>query len=91
MHCVAMYILGPLPMTLHSNKYVLVVGDYFPKWTEAFATADMETATIACVLVNELISRYGAPTHLHTDQSRSFESSLIKLICWLTETRNQMA
>ena len=64
-------------MTPCSNKYVLVVGDYFTKWTEAFAIPDMEIATIAHVLVNEFISRFGAPTHLHTDQGRSFESSLI--------------
>ena len=50
MHCVAMDILGPLPMTPRSNKYVLVVGDYFTKftkWTKAFAIADMETATVS--------------------------------------------
>eukprot|EP00731_Ephydatia_muelleri_P002477 Em0001g2477a len=40
----------------------------------------METATIARVLVNEFISWFGAQTHLHTDQGRSFESSLIKEI-----------
>ena len=62
---------------------MLVVGDYFTKWTEAFPIPDMETATIARVLVNEFISRFGAPSHLHTDQGRSFESSLIKEICRL--------
>ena len=48
---VAMDILGPLPITPRQNKYVLVVGDYFTKWTEAFPIPDMETATIARVLV----------------------------------------
>ena len=78
-----MDILGPLPITPRQNKYVLVVGDYFTKWTEALPIPDMETATIARVLVNEFISRFGAPSHLHTDQGRSFESSLIKEICTL--------
>ena len=83
MQRVAMDILGPLPLTPRSNKYVLVIGDYFTKWTEAFAIPDMETVTVARVFVNEFVSRFGAPTHLHTDQGRSFESSLIKELCQL--------
>eukprot|EP00731_Ephydatia_muelleri_P003480 Em0001g3480a len=38
MQRVAMDILGPLPLTPRSNKYVLVIGDYFTKWTEALKT-----------------------------------------------------
>ena len=62
---VAMDILGPLPITPRQNKYVLVVGDYFTKWTEAFPIPDMATATIARVLVNEFISRFGAARALN--------------------------
>ena len=36
MQRVAMDILGPLPVTARENKYVLVVGDYFTKWVEAY-------------------------------------------------------
>eukprot|EP00731_Ephydatia_muelleri_P008580 Em0004g918a len=59
----------------------LGVGKVLEKWTEAFAIPDMETVTVARVFVNEFVSRFGAPTHLHTDQGRSFESSLIKELC----------
>ena len=31
---IAMDILGPLPETPRGNKYILVLGDYFTKWTE---------------------------------------------------------
>ena len=27
------YIIGPLPVTPRGNRYILVVGDYFTKWT----------------------------------------------------------
>ena len=56
MQRVAMDILGPLPLTPRSNKYVLVIGDYCTKWTEAFAIPDMETVTVARVFVNEFVS-----------------------------------
>ena len=44
---VAMDILGPLPLTDRGNKYVLVVGDYFTKWVEAYPMSNMEAGTVA--------------------------------------------
>jgi hypothetical protein len=34
---------------------ILVVGDYFTKWKEAFAIRDMEAVTVARCVVNEVI------------------------------------
>ena len=61
MQCIAMDILGPLPLTPCSNKYILVIGDYFTKWTEAFPMSDMKAGTVAKLFVNEFVVRYGAP------------------------------
>ena len=36
MQIVAVDILGPLPQTNSGNKYILVAGDYFSKWVEAY-------------------------------------------------------
>ena len=44
---VAMDILGPLPETDRGHKYVLVIADYFTKWTEALPMPDMEARTVA--------------------------------------------
>ena len=44
---IAMDIVGPLPLTPRGNQYILVVGDYFTKWKEAFPLADMEASSIA--------------------------------------------
>ena len=60
-----MDILGPLPTTVHGNKYVLVVGEYFTKRMEAYPMPDSEATTVARLLVNEFIRRFGVPEQLH--------------------------
>lgn len=78
---VAMDILGPLPETERGNKYVLVVGDYFTKWIESYPLPNQEAETVARVLVEEFICRYGIPKELHSDQGRNFESKLMAEMC----------
>eukprot|EP00731_Ephydatia_muelleri_P033694 Em0035g31a len=72
---VAMDIMGPLPETSRGNKYILVIADYFTKWSEAYPIPNMEAITVAKCLVNEFICRFGVPEQLHSDQGRNFEIS----------------
>jgi len=78
---IAVDVSGPFPVTLSGNRFILVVGDYFSKWTEAFAIPNQESVTIADTLVREWISRYGVPGELHSDQGRNFESSIFQGVC----------
>ena len=80
---IALDIMGPMPTTESGNKYILVVGDYFTKWKEAFAIPNQEAKTIAEKLVKEVISRYGAPEKIHSDQGRNFEAQLFQEMCVL--------
>ena len=82
-----MDILGPLPLTENGNKYILVIGDYFTKWKEAYPMKNMEATTVARILVHEFICRFGIPEHLHTDQGRNFEAEIIKEICKLLDIK----
>ena len=77
----ALDIMGPLPLSSSGNKYILVVEDYFTKWTEAFALPDQEAITIARVMVDDVFSRWGVPMYLHSDQGKNFESVLFKEVC----------
>ncbi|KRY55012.1 Retrovirus-related Pol polyprotein from transposon [Trichinella britovi] len=80
---VGMDILGPLEKTPSGNRYVLVLTDYFTKWTAAFPLANMEASTVAKVLVEKYIAYFGAPDYLPSDQGRSFEASLVLEMCQL--------
>ena len=83
----AVDVLGPFPATETGNKYVLVVGDYFTKWTEAYAVPNQEAKTLARKIVDEFVCRFGAPEILHSDQGRNFESTLFKEMCTMLDIR----
>ena len=78
-------ILGQLPETGNGNKYILVVSDYYTKWTESFAMSNMEASTVAKILVEEVIARYGVPNSIHSDQGSQFEASLFSQMCELLQ------
>uniref|UniRef100_A0AAR2LYA0 Integrase catalytic domain-containing protein n=1 Tax=Pygocentrus nattereri TaxID=42514 RepID=A0AAR2LYA0_PYGNA len=78
-------IVGPLPTTSRENRYILVIADYFSKWCEAFALKKQEADTVARVVVEQFILRWGTPKSIHTDQGKNFESALFREICDLLE------
>eukprot|EP00117_Sycon_ciliatum_P026749 scpid51688/ scgid5115/ Gypsy retrotransposon integrase-like protein 1 len=61
---VGMDIMGPLPVTPRGNRYILVVGDYFTKWYEAFPLPDIRAETVARYFVDGFVCRYGAPNNI---------------------------
>ena len=80
---VALDILGPLPDLDHGNKYLLIIGDYFSKWTEAYVIPNQEATTVARVLVEEFVARFGIPRQIHSDQGRNFKSKVFQEMCKL--------
>ena len=82
---VATDILGPFPQSSSGNRYILLVGDYFTRWIEAYAIPEFSAKTVAEKLVHEFFSRFGTPFDLHSDQGRNYEASLFKEVCRLLE------
>lgn len=84
---IAMDVAGPFPVTDQGNKYILVVMDYFSKWPEAYAIPNQEAETVARVVTDNWISRFGVPLELHSDQGRNFESRVFRKVCELLGIR----
>ena len=78
---VAMDILGPLPEIAAGNQSVLVVGDYFSKWIEAYPIPNERAETFARKITEEWIARQGYPETLHSDQGPNFESKVMSEVC----------
>ena len=78
---IAVDILGPLPETNDGNKYILVIADYFTKWTEAYPMKTADAESVATILVEQFISKFGLPRQIHSDQGRQFESILFQALC----------
>ena len=83
MQIVATDILGPFPESTNGNNYILVVGDYFTRWVEAYAIRNQEAVTVANKLTNEFFFRFSPAEQLHSDQGRQFESQVIAEVCKL--------
>nr|XP_022300726.1 uncharacterized protein LOC111108932 [Crassostrea virginica] len=76
MERIATDILEEFLVTGKGNRYILVVSDYFYKWSEAIPMPNMEAKTVAKLVVEEVICRFGVPVSIHSDQGRQYESLL---------------
>lgn len=85
MERIASDIVGPLPETPRKNMFILVVSDYFTKWTESYPIPNQEATTVAEKLVSEFICRFGIPRNLQSDQGTNFESRVFAEICKLLD------
>ena len=74
-------VIGPLPTTERGNKYIVMMVDHGSKWTEAFATGDVTSKTIASLIFENIICRFGPPKKLHSDRGSNFLSRVLKKLC----------
>ena len=77
---IAMDILDVYDPTPDGFRYILVIADYFSKWTEAFPIKEKCKDTVADVLVDKIILRFGMPLVIHSDQGREFEKWIDEII-----------
>jgi len=75
--------MGPLTQSSSGNRYIVVITDLFSKWVEAFPIKLTDSETLAQILVDEVICRYGVSSYLHSDQGANLTSNLMASLCKL--------
>lgn len=73
----AIDIVGPLPITVNGNRFILTTQDDLTKYSFARSIPNHEASTVANVLV-QFITMFGIPETILSDQSTDFTSSVIK-------------
>ena len=73
--------VGPVKKTLHIGKrYILVAIDYAIKWVEARALRTNSAQETAQFLYEAILTRFGCPLHLVSDQGSYFLNGTIQVL-----------
>ena len=56
----------------YGKKYLIIFGDYFTKWVEAYLVADWTKEIIVSLLLEEFVCCCGMPVLFHSDNGTNF-------------------
>ena len=74
-------IVGPFPKVMGNKKYLLVGTDYFTKWIEAEPLANIRDVDAKRFVWKNIITRFGIPHVLISDNDLQFDSKMFKRYC----------
>ena len=69
---------GPYPTTMSGNKYTVAFVDWYSGWPEAFSVPDKTAGTIAHLLIEEILPRYGCPLQVVTDNGMEIVNKIVQ-------------
>jgi hypothetical protein len=76
-----MDLVGPLPTAQGNCKFAAVAVDYFTKWVEAKALANITTPTIHKFFWQNIVCRFGVPREPTFDNGKQFDCYSFKEYC----------
>jgi transposase-like protein len=71
---------GQLPLTVWHNRYVLVMMEHFSKWIELVPSPDKSSEGVAYAFLDRVLSHFGAPVEVLTDQGMKFQGEF-QVLC----------
>ncbi len=76
-----MDVTGPHPKSRDGYTLILTVADHFSKWLGAYPMKNQEAATIVDILVKNVLTVFGMPKQILSDNGTNFQSMLFKELC----------
>ena len=64
-------IVGLFPNAIGNKRYLLVGTDYFTKWVEAEALANIRDVNVKKFIWKNIVTRFGVPPHPYLEQRPS--------------------
>ena len=80
--------MGPLPWAIRNRRWLLVSTDYFTKWVEAKPLANIRDVDAKRFIWRNIVTRFGVPHTLITDNSLQFDSKAFWRYCGELGIRN---
>ncbi len=69
-------IMGPLNMTIVSNRYIMIIVDHLTKRMELYTLKTMETEEVAQIIAT-FVCRHVRPVKMLSDQGSNYQSVLV--------------
>jgi transposase InsO family protein len=78
----AIDFVGPInPPRKHTGaRYIITATDYLTRWAKARAVTDCSATTVACFIFDNIITRFGCPKILMSDQGTHFINKTVEAL-----------
>lgn len=77
---IAVDLVGPLPVTIHNNKYLVTMIDRFTRYCRMIPVSNIRAITVCKAILNEWFYRLGIPRKLLSDRGSQFTGEVMQTI-----------
>ena len=83
---------GPFPEDITTGaKYVILAMDWLSRWADAEPTKDPSLEAAAEFIYNNIVTRYGCPISLQSDNSTHFINPIIRILCKILKVKHHLS